>query len=89
MPAIDLFNRDTRAETASIGDSASLVMDKKIHVKMENLISKTIDSKLKKNKAPETRVNVVHRVGRTTTYDAVGERNYKNFFDEKNFVFTN
>ncbi|UOQ18834.1 hypothetical protein [Olene mendosa nucleopolyhedrovirus] len=64
-------------------------MDKKIHVKMEKIISKTIDNKLKKNKAPETRVGGVDRVGRTTTYDAVGERNYKNFFDEKNFVFIN
>nr|ANS70941.1 hypothetical protein [Lymantria dispar multiple nucleopolyhedrovirus] len=76
-------------------------MNKNVDFKMEKIIDKTIENKLKCSTSirsntnrtnasaavVKTEPNQISRhldvVGRVTTYNTVGERNYKNLFDEK------
>lgn len=64
-----------------------------VNFKLKQVINNTVDNKLK-TKGPDNlaafydkRKNDVAQVGRSTTYDVVGKRDYKTLFDEKKFKF--
>ncbi len=63
---------------------------------LKNVINKTVDTKIKDSASASKqssdqfynkhKEDVAH-VGRNTTYNVVGQRNFKNFFDEKQYRF--
>ncbi|QEI03597.1 hypothetical protein [Rachiplusia nu nucleopolyhedrovirus] len=71
----------------------------RLNFQLKNVINKTVDIKLKDNNcSPTTNKEYtshfynkhkedVSYVGRETTYNVVGQRNFKNFFDEKKYRF--
>ncbi|ACI28822.1 agip121 [Agrotis ipsilon multiple nucleopolyhedrovirus] len=62
--------------------------------KLGEVIDNTVDNKLRSKNNRETlasfydkRKSDVAQVGRSTTYDVVGKRDYKTLFDEKKYKF--
>ncbi|ADB84390.1 hypothetical protein [Apocheima cinerarium nucleopolyhedrovirus] len=72
-------------------------MNSQVNFKLGAVINNTIDCKIKNKKDDYNSQNLaafynkhkedINKVGRSTTYDVVGGRNYKNHFDEKKYKF--
>ncbi|QYC92790.1 AC55 [Trabala vishnou gigantina nucleopolyhedrovirus] len=65
-----------------------------INFKLSRIIDKTIESNYKIKPAVENLAVLyakckedINKVGRHTTYDVVGQRNFKNLFNEKKYKF--
>ncbi|AAZ38278.1 ORF-112 [Agrotis segetum nucleopolyhedrovirus A] len=66
-----------------------------INFKLKEVINNTVDTKLKDNSRRADNLASFYdkcktdasRVGRSTTYDVVGKRDYKTLFDEKKYKF--
>ncbi|ABM45814.1 unknown protein [Spodoptera frugiperda multiple nucleopolyhedrovirus] len=64
-----------------------------VNFKLKEVINNTVDSKLRNRNQDslasfyEQKKNDVSYVGKNTTYNVVGQRNYKTVFDEKKYKF--
>ncbi|QED40570.1 hypothetical protein [Chrysodeixis includens nucleopolyhedrovirus] len=69
-----------------------------LNFQLKNVINKTVDVKLNPysssngGTSKESSFSTKHKedvsfVGRETTYNVVGQRNYKSYFDEKKYRF--
>nr|QYF10609.1 hypothetical protein [Buzura suppressaria nucleopolyhedrovirus] len=65
----------------------------KVNFKLEKVIDSTVENKIKRKPSQNLMQFYVkykedtETVGRTTTYDVVGQRNYKEHFNEKKYKF--
>lgn len=87
-----------RSEQKSRPDKkvVSLITDtmSQVNFKLKEVINNTVDNKLKNYQHKqsiasfyEQTKNDASRVGRSSTYDVVGKRDYKTLFDEKKYKF--
>ncbi|ABI35724.1 hypothetical protein [Ectropis obliqua nucleopolyhedrovirus] len=62
-----------------------------LNIKLSKIIDGAVDSKIKKSSYNQVyydrRKEDVKSVGKATTYDVVGQRNYASHFNEKKYKF--